>query len=60
MLFNSDDEDDLLDQIRAVRGDPALVRSLIEVGQNKARRQFDWSVVHEAHERYFKEVVADA
>ena len=58
LLFDSDDEAGFLDQIRAVRGEPDLVRSLTEGGLNRARRQFDWSVIHQAHESYFKEVVS--
>jgi glycosyltransferase involved in cell wall biosynthesis len=58
LLFDSDDEDGFLDQIRAVWSNPALARSLTEAGLHKARRQFDWSVVHQAHESYFKEVVS--
>jgi glycosyltransferase involved in cell wall biosynthesis len=58
LLFDSDDEDGFLDQIRAVWNDPALTRSLTEAGLNMARRKFDWSVIHQAHENYFKEVVS--
>ncbi|UCC52540.1 MAG: glycosyltransferase family 4 protein [Anaerolineaceae bacterium] len=58
LLFDSDDEDDFLNQIRAVWSDPTLTRSLTEAGLKIASRRFDWSVVHQAHESYFKEVVS--
>jgi phosphatidylinositol alpha-1,6-mannosyltransferase len=58
LLFDSDDEDSFLEQIRAVCSDPALARSITAAGLDKARHKFDWSVIHLAHESYFKEVVS--
>lgn len=58
LLFDSDDEDGFLEQIRVVWNDPALARSLAEMGLDMARQKFDWSVVLQAHEHYFREVVS--
>jgi glycosyltransferase involved in cell wall biosynthesis len=59
LLFAEDDEGEFLEQIRLLRSDPALARSLSAAGLDTARRQFDWSVIHQAHESYFREVVAN-
>ena len=58
LLFNSDDEDDFLEQIERMRGEPALAESLADNGLQLARQKFDWSVVMAAHEDYFMEVVS--
>jgi glycosyltransferase involved in cell wall biosynthesis len=58
LLFDSDDEDSFLEQVQVVWNNPALARSLAESGLAMARQKFDWSVVLQAHERYFREVVS--
>lgn len=58
LLFDSDDEDGFLEQVQVVWNDPALARSLSETGLDMARQKFDWSVVMQAHEHYFREVVS--
>ena len=58
LLFTSDDEDDYLAQIQRVQAEPGLARSLAETGLRVAQQEFDWSVIFQAHERYFREVVS--
>ena len=58
LLFDSDDEAGFLAQVQGISNDPALARSLAETGLKMARQKFDWSVVLQAHERYFREVVS--
>ena len=58
LLFDSDDEAGFLAQVQGISNDPALARSLTETGLKMARQKFDWSVVLQAHERYFREVVS--
>jgi glycosyltransferase involved in cell wall biosynthesis len=58
LLFTSDDEDDYLAQIHRMQSEPGLARSLAETGVRVAQREFDWSVIFQAHERYFREVVS--
>jgi glycosyltransferase involved in cell wall biosynthesis len=57
LLFEPDDEADYLAQLQRVRTDRALVRSLVETGRRLAFREFDWSVILDAHERYFGEAL---
>ncbi len=58
LLFDSDDEEDFLAQVIRVRNDPALAQALSFAGLQLARQKFDWSVILQAHEGYFDEVVA--
>ena len=60
LLFDSDDEGDFLEQLRRLRGEPALAESLADNGLQIARHKFDWSVVLAAHENYFMDVIAAA
>jgi glycosyltransferase involved in cell wall biosynthesis len=58
LLFDSDDEEDFLTQVIRVRNDPDLAHNLSVTGIQLARQKFDWSVILQAHEGYFGEVVA--
>jgi len=58
LLFDSDDEEDFLTQVIRVRNDPTLAHNLTNEGLQLARQKFDWSVILQAHEGYFDEVVA--
>jgi glycosyltransferase involved in cell wall biosynthesis len=60
LLFEPDDGDDFIAQVQRVRADRALARSLVETGQRVALDKFDWSIVLDAHERYFGEVLSPA
>ena len=53
LLFESDDEAGLLEQIHRIHDEPALKRDLVRTGRIIARQSFDWSVVLKAHESYF-------
>jgi phosphatidylinositol alpha-1,6-mannosyltransferase len=57
LLFDPDDGDGFLAQVQRMRTDRRLARSLVETGQRLALEQFDWSVVLDAHKRYFHEVL---
>lgn len=57
LLFGVDDVDDFLVQVLRVYGDPGLARKLTEEGLQMADRRFDWAVVLQAHEHYFKELI---
>ena len=59
LLFNSDDEQDFLEQIIKLVNQPAMAQTLADNGLNVANRKFDWSVVLQAHEHYFSELVTD-
>lgn len=59
LLFDSDDEVGFLKQVKMVWNDPVMARTLSETGLEMARQKFDWSVVLQAHENYFREVVAN-
>jgi phosphatidylinositol alpha-1,6-mannosyltransferase len=59
LLFNSDDEQDFLEQIIKLVRQPAMARTLVDNGLNVANQKFDWSVVLQAHEHYFGELVTD-
>lgn len=53
LLFESDNEAGLLNQIRRIHTDPRLTRGLVRTGRLMAYQRFDWSVVLKAHEGYF-------
>ena len=59
LLFTPDDEQDFLRQIQRIRADPLLRERLIQNGMQRVRQQFDWSVVMQAHLRYFDVVLND-
>lgn len=57
LLFEPDDEGDLIAQMQRVRGDPALTQRLVQGGLRQARNGFDWSTVLQAHESCFARVL---
>lgn len=57
LLFRADDSDDFLAQVWRVYGDPILAWRLTEEGLQAAHQRFDWAVVLQAHEHYFKELI---
>ena len=58
LLFEPDDGESFVAQVQRVRADQALARSLVEEGRRVAFREFDWSIVLDAHERYFAEILS--
>ena len=59
LLFESEDDRDFLDQVKLLANNPAVAKTLAKNGLEIARERFDWSVVLQAHEIAFGEVVAN-
>ncbi len=53
LLFTSDDEDSLVEQLCRAREDRELTDAMRERGRRIAVEVFDWSVILAAHESYF-------
>lgn len=58
LLFEPDDVDTLLDALTRLRQTPGLRAELRARGRERARDQFDWSVILDAHERCFARILS--
>jgi len=54
LLFEEDDQEQLVARITQLRNDASLARRLTVQGLHRATHQFDWSVVCDAHEAEFR------
>jgi glycosyltransferase involved in cell wall biosynthesis len=57
LLFEPDDEQDLIAQIQRIRAETALTQRMVQTGLRQAQQQFDWSAVLRAHESAFTDVL---
>lgn len=57
LLFQPDNVRSLIDTLQAVRATPKHRQRMVEQGRQMATEHFDWSVIVEAHERHFFEVL---
>ncbi len=56
LLFEPDDETQLIAAIERIRLDDELRKQLIENGLNRAHKEFDWSIITDIHEDRFKKL----
>lgn len=54
LLFDQDNETQLIDRITALRANPPLARRLAAAGLHRAAHEFDWSHICAAHEAEFR------
>lgn len=59
LLFDPEDEADLLRQVARIRADRTLTQEMVQSGLHLARATFDWPVVVQAHERAFAHILAE-
>lgn len=58
LLFEPDDPEDFLAQVTRLREHRELAAQLAQKGREAAQARFDWSVILNAHERVFAEVLS--
>jgi len=59
LLFEPDDEESLLAQLRALLSSESLRQGLVERGRLRASQEFDWAHIVSEHERCFEELLDD-
>ena len=57
LLFEPDNAEDFIGAVTRVRKDKSLRARMIDIGRRWARDRFDWSVVFQAHEEAFGDIV---
>lgn len=57
LLFQPDNGNSLSDMLGVLRDDPRTVERLVARGRERARKEFDWSVIVAEHERTFADAL---